>query len=45
MALMYRYADFVLFLKGDEWNVGLIVGVGMVGSLVMRFFQGFGIDH
>ncbi|MEX0677150.1 MAG: MFS transporter [Pirellulales bacterium] len=44
-ALMYRYADFVLYLGGSEWNVGLIVGVGMVGSLVMRLFQGFGIDH
>lgn len=43
-ALMYRYADFVLNLGGTEWNVGLIVGVGMIGSLVMRFFQGFGID-
>ncbi len=45
MAMMYRYADFVLYLGGTEWNVGLIVGVGMVGSLAMRFFQGFGIDH
>ncbi len=45
MALMYRYADFVLYLGGTEWNVGLIAGVGMVGSLLMRFFQGFGIDH
>lgn len=45
MSLMYRYADFVVYLGGDEWNVGLIVGVGMVGSLAMRFFQGFGIDH
>lgn len=45
MSLMYRYADFVLYLGGTEWNVGLIVGIGMVGSLVMRFFQGFGIDH
>jgi MFS family permease len=44
-ALMYRYADFVLYLGGTEWNVGLIVGVGMVGSLSMRLFQGFGIDH
>jgi MFS family permease len=42
---MYRYADFVLHLGGTEWNVGLIVGVGMIGSLSMRFFQGFGIDH
>lgn len=45
IAMMYRYADFVLFLGGNEWNLGLIVGVGMVGSLVMRLFQGFGIDH
>ncbi len=45
MALMYRYADFVLYLGGTEWNVGLIVGVGMVGSLTMRLLQGFGIDH
>jgi MFS family permease len=45
MAMMYRYADFVLFLGGNEWTVGRIVGVGMVGSLAMRFFQGFGIDH
>ncbi len=44
-ALMYRYADFVLYLGGSEWNVGLIVGVGMVGSLSMRLFQGYGIDH
>jgi MFS family permease len=44
-ALMYRYADFVLYLGGSEWNVGMIVGVGMVGSLGMRLFQGFGIDH
>lgn len=45
ISLMYRYADFVLFLDGSEWTVGRIVGVGMVGSLVMRFFQGHGIDH
>jgi MFS family permease len=45
ISLMYRYADFVLFLDGTEWTVGRIVGVGMVGSLVMRFFQGYGIDH
>ena len=45
VSLLYRYADFVLYLGGTEWNVGLIVGSGMVGSLAMRFFQGFGIDH
>lgn len=45
VAMMYRYADFVLYLGGTEWNVGMIVGIGMVGSLGMRLFQGFGIDH
>jgi len=45
ISLMYRYADFVLYLDGTEWTVGRIVGVGMVGSLVMRFFQGYGIDR
>jgi MFS family permease len=35
----------VLYRGGSEWNVGMIVGVGMIGSLAMRFFQGFGIDH
>jgi MFS family permease len=43
--MMFRYADFVLFLGGNEWTVGSIVGLGMVGSLAMRFFQGFGIDR
>ena len=38
--LMYRYADFVLYLGGTAGTVGRIVGIGMVGSLVMRFFQG-----
>jgi MFS family permease len=45
MSMLYRYADFVLYLGGNEWTVGRIVGAGMVGSLAMRFFQGFGIDH
>jgi MFS family permease len=44
-AMLYRYADFVLFLGGNEWTVGRIVGVGTVGSLAMRLFQGTGIDR
>jgi MFS family permease len=44
-SMMYRYADFVLFLGGSEWTLGRIVGVGMIGSLAMRFFQGHGIDR
>ncbi len=43
--LLYRYADFVLYLGGTAGTVGTIVGVGMVGSLVMRLFQGTGIDR
>ncbi|HWA98886.1 MAG TPA: MFS transporter [Pirellulales bacterium] len=44
VSLLYRYADFVRDLGGDEFQLGLIVGAGMVGSLAMRTFQGVGID-
>jgi MFS family permease len=44
-SMMYRYADFVLFLGGNEWTLGRIVGVGTIGGLAMRFFQGYGIDR
>ncbi|MEX2114295.1 MAG: MFS transporter, partial [Pirellulales bacterium] len=44
-SMMYRYADFVLYLGGNEWTLGRIVGVGTIGGLAMRFFQGYGIDH
>src|SRR5262245_43014753 len=43
--MMYRYADFVLCLGGTEWTLGRIVGVGTIGGLAMRFFQGCGIDR
>jgi MFS family permease len=42
---MVKYADFVTHLGGAEGQLGLIVGVGMVGSLMMRFGQGIGIDR
>ncbi|MCC7083740.1 MAG: MFS transporter [Pirellulales bacterium] len=45
LSLLYRYADFVTFLGGSEFELGLITGLGMVGSLLMRFLQGFGIDR
>ena len=45
ISLLFRYADFVAYLGGTEFVLGWIVGVGMVGSLVMRFFQGVGIDR
>ena len=44
VSLLFRYADFVNFLGGTEFNLGWIVGVGMVGSLLMRLLQGVGID-
>ena len=43
--LLYRYADFVIFLGGSEFHIGWIVGVGTVGSLAMRLFLGVGIDR
>ena len=44
VSLLFRYADFVHFLGGTEYNLGWIVGAGMVGSLLMRLAQGLGID-
>ncbi len=44
-AMMFRYADFVEVLGGEEQQLGLIVGCGMVGSILVRFAQGVGIDH
>lgn len=44
-SLLFRYADFVTFRGGTEWHLGWIVGLGMVGSLVMRLAQGAGIDQ
>ena len=44
-ALLFRYADFVTLLGGTELHLGWIVGIGMVGSVVMRFFLGSGIDR
>ena len=45
VSLMYRYADFITFLGGGEWELGAVVGVGMIGSLLMRLVQGAGIDR
>lgn len=44
-ATMFRYGDFVTFGGGTELTLGLIVGVGMIGSLLMRAGQGIGIDR
>ena len=45
VSMMFRYADFVTFLGGSEYELGWIVGIGMFGALAMRFFQGAGIDR
>ncbi len=45
VSLLFRYSDFVDKLGGNEQHLGWIVGVGMIGSLSMRVFQGSGIDR
>lgn len=45
IAVLYRYADFVTYLGGSELHLGWIVGLGMVGSLLMRIFLGSAIDR
>lgn len=45
VSLLYRYADFVRLAGGNEWNLGMIVGLGTVGSMAFRFVQGPAIDR
>ncbi|MGE3778232.1 MAG: MFS transporter, partial [Pirellulaceae bacterium] len=44
-AMLVRYSDFVNLLGGEEKQLGLIVGFGMLGSIAMRLVQGVGIDR
>lgn len=44
-AMLVRYADFVEVLGGEERQLGLIVGCGMMGSIAIRLAQGVAIDH
>lgn len=44
-AILFRYADFVTVLGGTELQLGWIVGVGMVGSVLARFSLGTAIDQ
>lgn len=44
-AMMVRYADFVSLLGGEERQLGLIVGCGMVGSIAIRLIQGEAMDR
>ncbi len=45
ISLLFRYADLVKQLGGDEWQLGWIVGVGMFGSLLTRLVLGTAIDR
>jgi len=45
MALLYRYADLVSRLGGGEFELGWIVGIGMIGSIAIRFTLGRTIDR
>jgi MFS family permease len=45
VGVLYHYADFISLLGGTELHLGWIVGVGMVGSLLMRLVMGVGIDR
>jgi len=40
VALLFRYADLVHRLGGGEFELGWIVGIGMVGSLTIRLALG-----
>lgn len=44
-AMLVRYADFVEVLGGEERQLGLIVGCGMIGSIAIRLAQGVAIDR
>ncbi|MBA4020533.1 MAG: hypothetical protein C0483_25520 [Pirellula sp.] len=45
VSLLFVYGEFIESIGGEEWNVGWIVGTGMVGGILMRFAQGVGIDR
>ena len=45
ISVLFRYADFVIFFGGSERQLGMIVGVGMIGALAGRVFLGVGIDR
>ncbi|QDT31187.1 MFS transporter [Thalassoglobus polymorphus] len=44
-ALTFRFAEFVRFLGGSEETTGVIVSVGLVGSLFFRAFLGQALDQ
>jgi len=45
VSLLFRYADFVNHIGGNETHLGWIVGIGALGALAVRAFQAVGIDR
>jgi MFS family permease len=45
ISLLFRYADFIESIGGNEWHLGWIVGIGSVGAIVFRIYQGTAIDR
>ena len=45
VGVMFRYADFVTYLGGTEYELGWIVGIGMLGAISMRVLLGVAIDR
>lgn len=43
--MLVRYSDVVSVLGGDEQQLGLIVGCGMIGSILIRLAQGDAVDR
>ena len=45
VSLLFRYADFIKSIGGNEWHLGWIVGLGTVGAILFRVYQGTAIDR
>lgn len=45
VSILFRYGDFVKAFGGDEFHLGLIVGIGNIGALVTRLALGVQIDR
>jgi len=43
--LTFRFAEFVVFLGGNERAAGMIVGTGVAGAIAARFILGQAIDR
>ena len=45
ISLLFRYADFIESMGGNEWHLGWVVGLGSVGAILFRIYQGSAIDR